>query len=722
MRRAIADEAIGRSGKAQRRAELMRVVARSVDAGALLFEALTAIGIAGDVILAAAASVTGLSPAPRLLVKNPQIPDGIDPVGVRDAGGVPIGTVQGRAWIAFADPEAAKAAVFSDDVVVCLALPDDLHAARATFDAAFPPDDDGATLTMAAVTPESLKAHREAKARAASKAARWEDATAPEAVVVVKRPLPSPGGRAENEEDLFDGPSATAMANAMTRAKTKPADPAKFGGPTTGPGVDPSASTRVAQNPLRADLLGHSGAPHGDAEASSRRSGPLRADVDVGDPGSDEKLRLLKLAQLGRLKRFQFVRPLGSGAMATVYLATDRASGRAVAVKVLDPRLVDEPLAVARFARELHALRSLDHPHVTSTIDGGDTASDGVCWLACPHLDGGTLAALVTRTGAMPLALALPIFGALLEGVGHAHLRGVLHRDLKPQNVLLSMAGDVQVADFGLARVAGDTPLTSAGVRFGTPAYMAPEQARGDVVDERADLFALGVMAVELFTGRHPFARDTPQQTLAAVARGAVPRLSTLVQVPAVVDDVVAGLCMRDRDQRFGSAVDAHLLLAHLLEGLPAVEAVVAHALKQPAIVRAEPPSDLASEGEAVTTGDDGMGRPLPPTFVDPRSIETPRPVIAPPADGVIDPTLTTETELARPKAAPTAPDVAPLSLLVDPPVDDVVAPVVAPIAAAVDDDIELDRPPFRRGAAIAIGIGAALALLLALVIASFVL
>jgi serine/threonine-protein kinase len=359
------------------------------------------------------------------------------------------------------------------------------------------------------------------------------------------------------------------------------------------------------------------------AATSTETSASLTGEPRVAELDA-ERLRLLGLAALGSLRQFQFEGAIGAGSMARVYLAQHKPTGRRVAVKVMQPHLMNEPLAVARFQREVRALRSLDHPHITATIDAGDADAEangkGVCWLCCPYLDGGTLAELLQQTGPMPTSMAVPIVGAVLEGIAHAHAHGVLHRDIKPQNILLSRSGDVQISDFGIARIAGDAPLTRVGFHAGTPAYMAPEQGRGEEVDARSDLFSVGVILVELLRGSNPFVRETVQQTLAAVAAADIGAFASDFPVVAAV---VRGLVAADRDARFNSANDVLAILRPLLEQFGAVEAVVAGAIEDPVGA-----VDAALDAALDTMGLPGMGSSIP---------STPSVVAAKDLDSVVD-------------------------------------------------------------------------------------
>lgn len=639
MNRTIVDDAIERSGRSSRRDELLARVAREVRSGSTLFSALHLAGIPADAIIAAAAAATGLPPAPKMLLLRPQIPEHLEADPLHDAGAVPLGSVQGRLWVAFSDPDAAKAAIFPDDIVVCLATDDDLELARDAFEQLHPKNDDAATLTIGAVGQETLDAIRRQQ-RGESDAAGWDDATAQAAAVrpgALRAPTdvspsrPRPGFVEHSDEDLFDVPST------MLSTSSSPLPPE-----TTNARV--SKATTVA-SPLQGSSTAMSEAlpwsEGAELDSSVDLASPTRlqsnpmVSATMESSSSPDRLRLLRLATLGRLRRFQFDEAIGSGAMATVYRAVDKTTGRVIAVKVLEPHLMHDPTSVARFEREVRALRSLDHPHITATLDaavndGRDADDAGVCWVCFPFLDGGTLRQLSARTGPMPVSLALPIIGAVLDAVAHAHAHGVLHRDLKPQNVLLSKSGDVQVADFGLARIAGDSPVTRTGLRAGTPAYMAPEQGRGDDVDERADLFAAGVMLVELLEGRHPFARTSVEATLLAASEANLGGFNSGVDL---VDRAIARLVVANRDARFPSADAVLDHLRPLLDQLPAVEAVVARAIADPVAVASTnvglggaPPStsvDYAAAASGFDSGD-GVGAVEP----DVPTLPSPRPVI----------------------------------------------------------------------------------------------
>jgi Tol biopolymer transport system component len=233
------------------------------------------------------------------------------------------------------------------------------------------------------------------------------------------------------------------------------------------------------------------------------------------------------------LGHYRLLAKLGEGGMGVVWRATDTNLGRDVAIKVLPEALAADPERMARFEREARLLAALNHPHIAS-IYGLDSA-EGVRFLAMELVEGEDLAERLRR-GPVPLADALPIAGQIAEALEHAHDKGIIHRDLKPSNIQLAGGCEVKVLDFGLARALegerqgpsasnlSQSPtitaaMTSANVILGTAAYMSPEQARGQVVDKRADIWAFGVVLFEMLTGRQLFEGETISDTLAAVLK-----------------------------------------------------------------------------------------------------------------------------------------------------------------------------------------------------------
>ena len=214
--------------------------------------------------------------------------------------------------------------------------------------------------------------------------------------------------------------------------------------------------------------------------------------------------------------RYTIERELGAGGMATVYLADDLKHGRKVAVKVLRPELA-AALGPDRFPREIRILARLQHPHILPLLDSGE--ADGFLFYTMPHIDGESLRQRIDREGALPVHEAVRITREVADALASAHAAGILHRDIKPGNVMLS-GRHALVMDFGIAKAvsdAGGQTLTTVGVAIGTPVYMSPEQATGsDDVDARSDIYALGILAYEMLTGRPPFQGKSAQATLSA--------------------------------------------------------------------------------------------------------------------------------------------------------------------------------------------------------------
>ena len=267
-----------------------------------------------------------------------------------------------------------------------------------------------------------------------------------------------------------------------------------------------------------------------------------------------QTLARLKTALAGR---YDVERELGSGGMATVYLARDLRHDRPVAIKVLNPTLLAAGSS-RRFLTEVHVTANLQHPNILPLHDSGEL--EDVVFYVMPFVEGESLRARLTREGPLPIGEAVPLLIEISDALACAHERGVVHRDIKPENILLSR-GHALVADFGVAK-ANDLPsgigtLTGEGHAVGTPAYMAPEQAVGGDIGPRTDLYALGLLAFESLSGRHPFEAATPAALVAAQVATPAPRLgSRLKGCPPALDDLVSRLLSKQPDERPASAAE----------------------------------------------------------------------------------------------------------------------------------------------------------------------
>ncbi len=242
--------------------------------------------------------------------------------------------------------------------------------------------------------------------------------------------------------------------------------------------------------------------------------------------------------------------------MATVYLAQDLKHDRKVAIKVLRQEL-SASLGAERFLREVHIAAQLQHPHILTLIDSGE--ADGFLYYVMPYVEGETLRAKLAREGEFPTGDAVRILREMVDALAYAHAHGVVHRDVKPENVMLS-GRHALVMDFGVAKAVseatGRQSLTTVGVALGTPTYMAPEQATADPhVDHRADIYAVGVIAYELLTGRPPFTGNTPQQVIAAHVTQAPDHVTRhRAAVPAPLAELVMRCLEKKPADRFQSA------------------------------------------------------------------------------------------------------------------------------------------------------------------------
>jgi serine/threonine-protein kinase len=254
--------------------------------------------------------------------------------------------------------------------------------------------------------------------------------------------------------------------------------------------------------------------------------------------------------------RYRLVRQIGRGGMANVYLADDLRHDRRVAVKVLRPELATA-LGPERFLQEIQLAARLAHPHILPLYDSGE--ANGFLFYVMPYVEGESLRDRLDRQGPLPIAEAIRILREVADGVSHAHGLGVVHRDLKPENILF-LGGHAVVADFGVATavgLAGGQRLTETGFSVGTPAYMSPEQAMGDRVDGRSDVYALGCVLYEMLAGAAPYAAPSPQAMMARKLSESPASLSaTRETIAPALETVVRQALARLPADRFESALE----------------------------------------------------------------------------------------------------------------------------------------------------------------------
>ncbi|MEZ5203076.1 MAG: serine/threonine-protein kinase [Acidimicrobiales bacterium] len=258
---------------------------------------------------------------------------------------------------------------------------------------------------------------------------------------------------------------------------------------------------------------------------------------------------------VGRLLvgRYRLERPIASGGMAQVWEGLDQTLARRVAVKILHPHLASDETFVRRFRAEAVAAARLSHPSIVSVYD--TCSIDGLEAIVMELVTGTTVRADLDAHGPLKLPAVLAIGTQVADALGAAHAAGLVHRDVKPANILLSADGRVLVADFGIAKAAEGSDLTAAGAMIGTAKYLAPEQVRDGPIDGRADLYALGVVLYEALAGVAPFVADTDAATaLARLHRDPRPLQELRPEVPEAVALVVAQAMRRDPDERFASA------------------------------------------------------------------------------------------------------------------------------------------------------------------------
>jgi serine/threonine-protein kinase len=253
--------------------------------------------------------------------------------------------------------------------------------------------------------------------------------------------------------------------------------------------------------------------------------------------------------------RYEILSTLGKGGMGVVYKAHDRQLDDEVALKVLRPDVLkDDPTLLERFKQEIKLARRITHRSVLRTHDFGE--ADGTPYISMEFLEGVTLKDLLRNKGALPIGVGLRIAKQMCQGLDAAHRQGVVHRDIKPQNMLiLPETGELKIMDFGIARAAklkqGESGLTTAGTVMGTPDYMPPEQAQGAPADFRSDIYSLGVVLFEVFTGRLPFDGDTAMKVVMAHIQQPAPAPRSLnPRLPVELEAIIQSCLAKSPDAR----------------------------------------------------------------------------------------------------------------------------------------------------------------------------
>jgi serine/threonine-protein kinase len=332
--------------------------------------------------------------------------------------------------------------------------------------------------------------------------------------------------------------------------------------------------------------------------------------------------------------RYRIQRKLGAGGMADVYLAEDQELGRRVAIKILNGRHANDDQFIERFRREAKNAAALNHPNIVSIYDRGE--AEDTYYIAMEFLDGRTLKELIVSRGAAPVNVAIEYARQILSALRFAHRHGIVHRDIKPHNVLVDSDGRVKVTDFGIAR-AGTSQMTEAGSIVGTAQYLSPEQARGGEVDPRSDLYSLGVVLYELLTGKTPFDGETPVEiAMKHLSNAPKPPSKLRPDIPRELDMVVMRALAKNPDDRYQSADEMEADLERVARGARVSAATVDTAtqvLRRPAAAATEaatsatmiapsptdrtrvaPPAALVEEEELAERG--GPERPLWPWLV----------------------------------------------------------------------------------------------------------
>jgi hypothetical protein len=349
--------------------------------------------------------------------------------------------------------------------------------------------------------------------------------------------------------------------------------------------------------------------------------------------------------------RYEILDSLGDGGMGLVYRARDRETGEVLALKLLRPEIARDPAMMERFKDELRLARRITHKNVCRIYDFNRV--DDVAYITMEYVDGESLRAYLQRAGRLTPERTIDLARQIAAGLGEAHVQGVVHRDLKPENVMLARDGQVKLMDFGIARALGGTTTTAQTI-IGTPQYMAPEQSQGRIVDQRADLYALGLILYECLTGRRAFSGATPVEVaLKQLKERPVPPRKLLAATPPHFEAIIMCCLEKEPARRYASVAELQRALAPPVVSAPRVtrrwpKIAVVLALVALAIgVSNRGMRHAASTAPPVAVAQIHPSAPVAPLTVQPEKPVEPR-VATTPADAAI-PEGVTSTESVPP-------------------------------------------------------------------------
>ena len=325
--------------------------------------------------------------------------------------------------------------------------------------------------------------------------------------------------------------------------------------------------------------------------------------------------------------RYQLEGRLGFGGMSTVHLAFDMRLERRVAVKLLAEHLAEDPTFVSRFQREAQAAARLVHPNIVQIFDSGLDDGSGRHYIVMEYIEGQSCAEILRDDGWMQVEEAVAVIEQACEGLHYAHRHGVVHRDVKPGNLLRSRTGEVKLADFGIAKATEQSSITQVGSVLGTAAYLAPEQARGEEAGPRADLYALGVVAYQLISGRLPYEAGSLTELALKQQREEPPLLDTLVAAvcPELAESIAVALALDPRE-RYQTAREMGRAISDGADGISPLESsgsAVAHRYAHEGASRPTEATSVLSSGGVRGGTRGGAGASSTRTAVAPRQ---PRP------------------------------------------------------------------------------------------------